>query len=145
MDLITISIPLFDLIVLCLLACCAVMFFVWKWAKKIGNAGVVDIFWAANFPLIAFILFLLGEGWLPRRIMICSMVIIAGLRLSLHLGVRVIRHLDEEEGRYKQLRKEWSPHADTKFFWFFQAQAFSNILLAIPFFIITANTNTFFS
>ena len=145
MDLITISIPLTDLAILCLLACCMVMFFVWRWAKKIGNAGVVDIFWALNFPLIALILLLLGEGWLPRRVLIGTMVITAGLRLTIHLGVRVLSHLDVEEGRYKQLRKEWAPHPDRKFFWFFQAQAFSNALLAIPFFIITANTETSFS
>ncbi len=145
MDLITISVPLFDLIVLCLLACCGVMFFIWRWAKRIGNAGVVDIFWAFNFPLVALILFLLSEGWLPRRIMICGMVIIAGLRLTFHLGSRVLRHLDEEEGRYKELRKSWAPKANSKFFWFFQAQAVSNVLLAIPFFIATNNIDLFFS
>jgi steroid 5-alpha reductase family enzyme len=46
-----------------------------------------------------------------------------------------------EEGRYKQLRKEWSPNPERKFFFFFQFQAISNVLLAVPFFVITFNTN----
>jgi steroid 5-alpha reductase family enzyme len=132
-------------VLICLLACSAIMVAVWLWARRIGNAGVVDIFWAFNFPVIALLLYGLATGWLPRKIMMCSMVIAAGLRLGTHLGIRVIGHLSEEEGRYKQLRKEWAPHADRSFFWFFQAQALSNVLLAIPFFVVTANTRPSFS
>jgi steroid 5-alpha reductase family enzyme len=115
------------------------MLLVWFWAVKIKNAGVVDIFWSYNFPVIAVILVLLAPGFAPRKVLICSMVFIAGLRLSTHLAVRVIKHLNEEEGRYQQLRSEWQPHPDRKFFWFFQFQAFSNVLLAVPFFIIAIN------
>ena len=38
-----------------LIACCVIMFFVWLWSYKIKNAGVVDIFWSYNFPVIAII------------------------------------------------------------------------------------------
>jgi steroid 5-alpha reductase family enzyme len=48
-------------------------------------------------------------------------------------------HLKEEEGRYKQLRAEWVPNTNLKFFIFFQMQSFSNVFLAIPFFIISFN------
>jgi len=118
------------------------MLLVWVWARKIKNAGVVDIFWSYNFPLIAIILLLLAPGFETRKILICAMVIIAGTRLGTHLAIRITRHLDVEEGRYQQLRKEWSPNPDRKFFWFFQFQAVSNVLLAVPFFIITLNTST---
>jgi steroid 5-alpha reductase family enzyme len=127
--------------VYCLLACCIIMLFVWLWAHKIKNAGVVDIFWSYNFPVIAIILLLLAPGFEPRKLLICSMVIIAGLRLGTHLAVRIVKHLAEEEGRYQQLRKEWEPNAERKFFFFFQFQAVSNVLLAVPFFVITFNTN----
>jgi len=127
------------LIGICLLACCIIMALVWVWANKIKNAGVVDIFWSYNFPVIAFILYLFVDGLELRKILICGMVAVAGLRLGTHLLIRVVSHLDEEEGRYKQLRKEWAPNPDLKFFWFFQMQALSNIFLAIPFFIITNN------
>jgi steroid 5-alpha reductase family enzyme len=129
----------FILILISLLVCCLIMFGVWLWARKIGNAGVVDVFWALNFPVIAVILFFFADGMELRKSLVCGMVIVAGLRLGIHLWKRVIGHLDEEEGRYKQLREEWAPHADRNFFWFFQFQAISNVLLAAPFFLIALN------
>lgn len=122
-----------------LVACCLIMALVWLWAKKIKNAGIVDVFWALNFPVITLITFFLSDGFDPRKILICGMFLIAELRLGIHLWQRVISHLDEEEGRYAQLRKEWGDKADRNFFIFFQFQAISNVILAIPFFIITAN------
>jgi steroid 5-alpha reductase family enzyme len=133
---------IYFLIIACLLACCIIMLFVWLWAHKIKNAGVVDIFWSYNFPVIAVILLLLAPGFETRKLFICSMVIIAGARLGTHLAVRIVKHLREEEPRYAQLRKEWAPIAEKKFFFFFQFQAISNVLLAIPFFISTLNTKT---
>src|SRR5476651_2021869 len=133
---------LFYLVVFCLLACSGIMLLVSLWATRIKNAGVVDIFWSYNFPVIAIILYLFADGFEPRKLLICSMVAISGLRLGTHLMVRIVSHIDEEEGRYQQLRKEWQPHPDQKFFWFFQAQALSNVLLAVPFFIVVVNTDS---
>lgn len=124
-----------------LIACCLIMTLVWFWAKSIKNAGVVDVFWALNFPVITIITFFLSEGFETRKILICAMFLVAELRLGIHLWQRVIGHLNEEEGRYQQLRSEWGEKADRNFFIFFQFQAISNVILAIPFFIITANTN----
>jgi steroid 5-alpha reductase family enzyme len=141
MDLIT---PIFgpvSLAIICLFACCFIMLFVWFWAKHLQNAGVVDIFWSYNFPVIAIILLLLAHGFETRKLLICALVIIAGTRLGTHLAVRVLKHKHDEEPRYKQLRKEWAPNAERKFFWFFQFQAISNVLLAVPFFVITLNKN----
>jgi steroid 5-alpha reductase family enzyme len=135
------NMAILQLVLACLAACCAIMVGVWIWANKIKNAGVVDIFWSYNFPIIAIILFFLGDGLDTRRMLICAMIAIAGFRLGTHLMVRVVSHLDVEEGRYKQLRKEWAPNPDRKFFWFFQMQALSNVFLAIPFFIVVENTD----
>lgn len=133
------NISIIWLVVYSLIACCGIMVFVWLWAYKIKNAGVVDIFWSYNFPVIAIILLLLAPGFETRKLLICGMVIIAGFRLGTYILVRTISHLHEEEGRYQQLRREWVPSPDRKFFWFFQMQALSNVLLAIPFFVITLN------
>jgi steroid 5-alpha reductase family enzyme len=133
---------IFFLVLYCLIACCGIMLLVWLWAHKIKNAGVVDIFWSYNFPVIAILLLLLAPGFEARKLLICGMVIIAGTRLGTHLALRITRHLDVEEGRYQQLRKEWAPSAERKFFFFFQFQAISNVLLAMPFFVITFNTKT---
>ena len=136
---------IFSVVIYCLLACCFIMLLVWLWAHKIKNAGVVDIFWSYNFPVIAIILLFLAPGFQTRKLLICGMVIIAGVRLGTHLAVRITKHLKEEEGRYQQLRKEWAPNPEKKFFFFFQFQAISNVLLAIPFFIIAFNTSTVLS
>ncbi|QKJ32203.1 DUF1295 domain-containing protein [Mucilaginibacter mali] len=133
------DISVWCLALVCLAACCLIMAAAWLWAHKIKNASVVDMFWSYNFPVIAILLFLLAPGWETRRILICGMVIIAGMRLGTHLGRRILSHLDEEEGRYQQLRKEWAPNAERTFFFFFQAQAVSNVILAVPFFVILMN------
>jgi cyclopropane-fatty-acyl-phospholipid synthase len=112
----------------------------WLWAKPIQNAGVVDIFWAFNFAVIALITYALAPGWLPRKSLLCTLVLIAGLRLGTHLGLRVINNIGDEEDRYRQLRMRWGPRTNQKFFWFFQAHAFSNVLLALPFFLVCVNT-----
>lgn len=116
-----------------------VMILVWIWAWRIQNAGVVDIFWAFNFTVIAAVIWLMADGYEARKNMVCLLLALWSLRLGIYLLIRVGSHLQEEEGRYKQLRKEWGPNPDRTFFIFFQAQALSNIFLSIPFFIIALN------
>jgi steroid 5-alpha reductase family enzyme len=113
-----------------------VMLIVWIWAKMIKNNGVVDIFWAFNFTIIAAIIYFLADGFGQRKVLVCALAALWSLRLGIYLLIRVGSHLKEEEGRYKQLRLEWN---ETKFFFFFQMQAFSNVMLAIPFFVIALN------
>ncbi|NNM95511.1 MAG: DUF1295 domain-containing protein [Bacteroidia bacterium] len=123
----------------CTAACCLVMLLVWIWAYRIQNAGVVDIFWAFNFSIIAIILLLTGRGLPARILMVSSIVFIWSMRLGIYLLIRVGSHLSQEEGRYKKLREEWAPNANLKFFFFFQMQALSNVYLAIPFFLACFN------
>jgi steroid 5-alpha reductase family enzyme len=132
---------LLTLIIYSVIACCVIMALVWLWSYKIKNAGVVDIFWSYNFPVIAIILFLFAPGFETRKMLLCGMVVLAGFRLGTHLAIRIFKHLREEEPRYKQIREEWGANAEKKMFGFFQMQAISNVLLAVPFFIVTMNTN----
>lgn len=116
-----------------------IMLFIWIWAYRIKNAGVVDIFWAFNFMAIAVVIWLMADGYEIRKMIVCGLAALWSLRLGIYLLIRVGSHLDVEEGRYKQLREEWAPHTNLKFFIFFQMQAVSNVILAIPFFIIALN------
>lgn len=120
-------------------ACCLIMMLVWVWAYRIKNAGVVDIFWAFNFTVIAAVIYFMADGWELRRQIVCGLAALWSIRLGIYLLIRVGSHLKEEEGRYKQLRTEWAPNPDRKFFIFFQAQALSNIMLAAPFFVVAMN------
>lgn len=138
-------------ILLCLVACCTVMFFIYVWAYLIKNAGVVDIFWAFNFSVIAVLLYFFADGFQPRKLILCAMILIWSLRLGIYLLIRVGSHLKVEEGRYKKLREEWgastrslseaewNKKVNRKLFFFFQAQALSNVYLAIPFFLVAFN------
>jgi len=125
------SIPL-----IALASVCFIMVIIFLWAKSIKNNGIVDIFWAFNFLVIAIIIWLLADGYEPRKNVVCILAALWSLRLGFYLLKRVGSHLKEEEGRYKKLREEWN---DTKFFFFFQMQAVSNVMLSIPFFVIALN------
>ena len=127
-------------ILISLASCSVIMMLVWLWAYRIENAGVVDIFWAFNFTIISAIVWVLANGFEERKNIVCLLAALWSLRLGIYLLIRVSSHLKEEEGRYKQLRKEWTPNPDLKFFIFFQMQALSNIFLATPFFILAMNT-----
>src|SRR4051812_18163898 len=97
------QLPLFSLATVC-----SIMFLVWIWGTKIKNYSVVDVFWAFNFAVIAMIIYLLADGNATRKIIVCALAMLWSIRLGLHLSVRVLGHLNEEEGRYKQLRNEWA-------------------------------------
>lgn len=126
-------------VLICLAVCCIIMLIVYAWAYRIKNAGVVDIFWAFNFSAIAILLYFLADGYEQRRLLICAMVLIWSLRLGIYLLIRVGSHLDAEEGRYKKMREEWGSSVNSKLFVFFQAQALSDIYLAVPFFLTAFN------
>jgi steroid 5-alpha reductase family enzyme len=116
-----------------------VMAAVWAVAVRIRNAGIVDIAWSANFSLLAVVYATLGPGFLPRRLLIGGMTLLWSLRLAIYLHRRVMGHHPVEDGRYLQLRQEWAPHADRRFFWFFQAQGALNLLLGAPLLLASAN------
>lgn len=133
--------PLILLPLVALSVVCSTMLCAWLWGTKINNYSVVDAFWAFNFAVIAVFIYFMAAGDDTRKAIVCLLAFLWSLRLGAHLGRRIFSHLDEEEGRYKQLRREWKKNIHVKFFFFFQMQAVSNIWLAFPFFILATNTN----
>jgi steroid 5-alpha reductase family enzyme len=127
------------MILLATAACCFIMVLIWLWQKKINNAGIVDIFWSYNFPVIALIYCFTGYGLDERKWLITGMCLIWGIRLGTYLYVRVLGHIEEEDGRYKQLRIDWADNWPFKIFMFFQMQAISNVFLSIPFLVACIN------
>lgn len=130
--------PYLSLPLISFAAVSVIMIIIFIWAKIIKNNGIVDIFWAFNFLVIAVIVYFLADGNETRKMMVCGLAALWSLRLGIYLLIRVGSHIKEEEGRYKALRQEWS---DTVFFFFFQGQAFSNVMLAIPYFLIALNND----
>lgn len=68
------------------------------------NVTIVDSLWGMGFVLIAWLTFLLSDGFLGRKLLICLLVTIWGLRLTTHLTLR--NHGRGEDPRYGQWRKK---------------------------------------
>lgn len=115
-----------------LLISCSIMVAVWSYAKKINNAGIVDVAWCAGFTVLAIYYAVAAKGDSLYRVISCIMTTIWSLRLSIHLFDRVKKLHPKEDGRYAALRKEWGTAAQRNLFIFFQIQAISMAVLSAP-------------
>ena len=113
-----------------------VMAGVWAVALRIRNASIVDIAWSANFSLLAVLFAAALPGYPPRRLLIAAMTLLWSLRLALYLYRRVLGHHPVEDGRYVQLRREWAPRVDRRFFW--HPNYFFEWLVWVAFFVFAA-------
>ena len=110
------------------------MFLLWLLHFPLKNASIVDAGWAVGIAICACFAGALGQGTDVRRLLIASMVVFWGLRLAAHLVFdRMWGH--PEEGRYVELREKWKTNIGIKFFWFYQLQALTCVILATPFFL----------
>lgn len=114
-----------------------VMTGLWLLQRRTGNAGVVDVGWAAVTGALAALYGLLGGGETARRLLLAALGAAWGGRLAWHLWRDRVRN-KPEEGRYVTLRRNWSPHADRAFFFFYQAQALAAVALSLPFALAAA-------
>ena len=116
-----------------------IMLFLWALGLRQRNFSYVDLGWSANFAVLALIYGLLGNGDPTRRLLICGMYALWGVRLALHLAARIVG--EPEEGRYAQLRTQWGATGSVplKFLGFFQLQALLNIVLGMPMLLAAVN------
>ncbi|MES2628336.1 MAG: DUF1295 domain-containing protein [Bacteroidota bacterium] len=127
------------------LLCCVTMFITWLIAMKLDNYSIVDVTWSYNFPLSALLLYIISDGWGPRKLLITLCVCAWGIRLGTHLLVRILGHLHQEDGRYQELRKRYGKKLKGEFLSFYGMQAASNVFLVLPFLAMTANNTPEFS
>lgn len=113
----------------------------WWFGGKIKNYSLVDAMWAFWIGLAGVIYSFFGTGDLDKRIAAGSMTAIWGFRLSYYLQKRIRKHHPEEDLRYQKLREVWEGRVSSAFFWFFQAQAISVLLLALPYFLISRDSS----
>jgi len=116
----------------------ALLYFV---ARAVNNYGIVDVAWSYAFAALAAFYAVGASGWPVRRALIATMVCLWSIRLGTHLLRRVAGHHPVEDGRYRQLRKDWAGNFPSKMFGFFQLQALSIIGLGIPFVLIAQNSH----
>ena len=122
-----------------LLFAVVLMLLIWRAAVHIGNAGIVDIAWAAGFAPVVIWYAAAASGAPARRALIALMVSIWSLRLGVYLYVRVRSHHPQEDRRYARLRADWGAQVQRKMFGFFQLQAALLVLLSAPWLLICLN------
>jgi len=103
------------------------MVILWLLSLVLGNASIVDIFWGIGFVVVAWFAFPFTQGYIPRKILICSLTTIWGIRLALHIGIR--NWNKPEDFRYAKWREENGP----RWWWlsFFQVFLLQGTLLWI--------------
>lgn len=111
----------------------------WVWAVRCNNYSLVDAVWAYGTGLMSVSWLLLVGGGGMKYWVAAGLVGVWGARLGWHLHRRIRRSHPEEDARYAKLREVWSGRVESAFFWFFQAQAASVVLLALPFLLISTD------
>lgn len=114
------------------------MFVLWLVHLRLNNASVVDPGWAYGLVILAITYAALGPGYVQRRWLFAGMAAIWGIRLGTYLLFRVLGK--PEEGRYRQLRKEWGSNIALKFLVFFEFQALLDVFLSLPFLLAALNS-----
>ncbi len=100
----------------------------WLLSVRLSNVSIADIGWGLGILLCAIVYFVMGDGWLPRRVMVLAMTVVWALRLSGYIGYR--NHGKPEDARYQAFRRQFGPQ---RYWWFsfFQTFLFQAALLWI--------------
>ncbi len=113
----------------------------WVFGRRINNYSIVDIVWSYSFIGLVGLFICFSEGWSLRKIFLLTMVGAWSLRLGTFLFWRIYKAHPAEDNRYQNLRKKYAPKVASNFFWFFQYQAWSVVLLSFMFLEISFNTS----
>ena len=88
-----------------LAAILALMIVLWLVSLALKNSSIVDIFWGPGFVVAAWMYYLLTpDGFSARKLLICALVTIWGLRLAIHIFLRNAGK--PEDFRYQKWRQE---------------------------------------
>lgn len=117
----------------------------WAWAKRCDNYSLVDAVWAFGIGLTGGLWLASRGGNFPKHWVAGGLLAVWSIRLGWHLQGRIRRAHPDEDARYRKLREVWSGRVASAFFWFFQAQGVSVILLALPFLLIARDPDTSWS
>lgn len=123
-------------ILIAIAAACLLFSLVWAWAVRIDNYSVVDAAWAFGIGAVACFWLATGSGDPVPRAIAAILITIWSLRLGIHLHRRIHRMHPQEDSRYAKLRETWKGREKAAFFGFFQMQAVSVVVLAVPFLAI---------
>ena len=113
----------------------AVVYFIFIWwvAKTINNWSIVDIFWSYGFAIVCSkYLITYYEKIVGSSFVLILFTLIWSLRLGTYLGIRILKDIRHEDGRYVKLRKEWAKELNWQMFRFYMIQALALTILLTP-------------
>lgn len=109
----------------------AIVTIMWLISLAIRDSSIMDVFWGAGFIIMTWVYFALADGYAPRKLLICVLVTIWGLRLTFYLFKRNVGK--GEDFRYAA----WRAEAGKSWWWrsflrVFLLQGFLNWLIGMP-------------
>jgi steroid 5-alpha reductase family enzyme len=116
-----------------------VMALAWAIARRIANAGCLDVAAAGSFAVLACFYAAIGTGDSLRRWLVAGMVTIWSLRLAALLALDIVRSHPGEPRRYLALRANFPKRPWLMFFGFSQYLAALVAVLSVPFAIACSN------
>lgn len=115
----------------------------WAFAMRFKFLSLVDAVWAIGIALGAIAsAFIYGQN-IGRSIFAGALASFWGLRLGIHLVIRLRRHFPAEDIRYQALRLAWKNGLLWKTYLFFIFQAFTQTLFVYPFVILVIDPEIF--
>lgn len=115
----------------------------WILARCLDNWSIVDVAWSYGFALAVALPFaampretlaLARTEWSSNHVLwLAAATLMWSLRLGTHLAIRVLGHLDREDGRYLRMREEHGARMPWKMAIFYAQQALALAVLLLPF------------
>jgi len=100
-------------------------------ARALTRFDVADTAWGPGFIVSALTAAAINESLEPRAYLVMALVIIWGMRLSLHVSLR--NSGKPEDARYRAWRQEWGKNANIRaFFQVFLLQGLLLLVIALP-------------
>src|SRR5579871_2460350 len=100
-------------------------------ALKLRRNDVADVAWGVGFIILTLVAQFSTATISTRGMIVTALVIVWGVRLSLHIGLR--NQGKAEDPRYRKWREEWGAHATVRaYFQIFLLQGFLMIMILIP-------------
>lgn len=102
----------------------------WLIQYRLGDSGIVDVFWGASVAAIGVFFCWNTPGDPSRRWLGAGLITLWAIRLSYFLFLRWRSH--DEDPRYVALKQQWGDSAQLRMFRFYQMQGLGCFLFALP-------------
>jgi steroid 5-alpha reductase family enzyme len=92
---------------------------------------LADVVWGIGFVIASIVAVFNAAAITPRTLVVFGLVVLWGVRLAIHIGMRNARK--EEDPRYRKWRQEWGRHATIRsFVQVFLFQGYLVLLVLVP-------------